>query len=123
MSGLTTVFVIVVQMIAAEDELIGICAPKSSTALAAAQGDTSAVARAARGAEQRYVTQEQYEQQYRAALVSVKSRIKEVEGPDMKENMAEKIRDWFVACRDQTGALPVFPDAEAGSFGFVCVFI
>lgn len=32
----------------------------------------------------------------------------------MQENMADEIREWFVACRDQTGTFPVFPDADAG---------
>jgi hypothetical protein len=32
----------------------------------------------------------------------------------MRENMCDEIREWFVACRDQTGSFPDFPDAEAG---------
>ncbi len=80
--------------------------------------DNDPVARAARNAKDRYQHQEQYEGQYRAALVNIKQKIKEVEGPDIKEHMAEKIRDWFVACREQTGALPAFPDEAAGQRGF-----
>ena len=107
---------------AAEDEFLGLAMP---TALRGgrggepggkAAGGSDAVAKAARVAEQRRVTQEQHEAQYRTALVAIKAKIKEVEGPDMKENMAEKIRDWFVAYREQNGALPAFPDAEAGTF-------
>lgn len=45
--------------------------------------------------------QDRYEQQYQNALVNTKRKIEEVEGPDIKENMSDKIREWFIQCRDQ----------------------
>ena len=33
------------------------------------------------------------------ALVSIKEKIREIEGPDMKENMQDQIRQWFIECR------------------------
>lgn len=32
-------------------------------------------------------------------LVSIKEKIREIEGPDMKENMQDQIRQWFIECR------------------------
>jgi len=31
--------------------------------------------------------------------VSIKEKIREIEGPDMKENMQDQIRQWFIECR------------------------
>ena len=33
------------------------------------------------------------------ALVSIKDKIRAVEGPDMKETMQDQIRQWFIECR------------------------
>lgn len=33
------------------------------------------------------------------ALVSIKDKIRDVEGPDMKETMQDQIRQWFIECR------------------------
>jgi hypothetical protein len=64
----------------------------------------------------RHVMQQQYEQTYQAALLNIRKKISQVEGPDMRENMCDEIREWFVACRDQTGSFPEFPDeADLGS--------
>jgi len=67
-----------------------------------------------RAVEARHVTQSQYEQTYQAALVNIRKKIAQVEGPDMRENMCDEIREWFVACRDQTGKFPDFPEVEDG---------
>jgi len=67
-----------------------------------------------RAVEARYVTQQQYETTYQAALINIRKKIAQVEGPDMRENMCDEIREWFVACRDQTGSFPDFPDTETG---------
>ena len=32
-------------------------------------------------------------------LVNVKDKIRDVEGPDMKETMQDQIRQWFIECR------------------------
>ena len=31
--------------------------------------------------------------------MSIKEKIREIEGPDMKENMQDQIRQWFIECR------------------------
>jgi len=45
------------------------------------------------------VTQEENEVEYQQALVTVKEKIRHVEGPDMKEMMQDQIRQWFIECR------------------------
>ncbi|XP_039272100.1 dynein regulatory complex protein 11-like isoform X2 [Styela clava] len=62
----------------------------------------------------RRVTQDEYEVEYQQALVTVKEKIREVEGPDMKERMQDQIRQWFIECRDATGKFPDYPDEEDG---------
>jgi len=65
---------------------------------------------------QRRVTQEMHEQEYQQALITVKDKIRESEGPDIKETMMDQIRQWFIECRDATGKFPDFPaDDEGGS--------
>jgi hypothetical protein len=39
--------------------------------------------------------------EYEEALVAVRRRIYEDEGVDMREQMMDKIRQWFVAFREQ----------------------
>ena len=48
---------------------------------------------------QRRITQEMHEQEYQQALITVKDKIRETEGPDMKEMMMDQIRQWFIECR------------------------
>ena len=47
----------------------------------------------------RRITQEQHEIEYQQALVSIKDKLRETEGPDMKETMQDQIRQWFIECR------------------------
>jgi hypothetical protein len=47
----------------------------------------------------RRVTQEMHEQEYQQSLVTIKDKITETEGPDMKETMQDQIRQWFIECR------------------------
>lgn len=49
--------------------------------------------------DQRRVTQHEHEREYRKALVSIKEKLREVEGPEMRENMQDQIRQWFIECR------------------------
>jgi len=49
--------------------------------------------------DDRRVTQEENEVEYQQALVTVKEKIRHVEGPDMKEMMQDQIRQWFIECR------------------------
>jgi len=64
-------------------------------------------------AERRRV-QEMNEVEYQQALVSIKDKLKQVEGPDMKETMMDQIRQWFLECRDALGKFPDYPDEEDG---------
>ena len=47
----------------------------------------------------RRITQEMHEQEYQQALVTIKDKIRENEGPDLKETMQDQIRQWFIECR------------------------
>lgn len=40
-----------------------------------------------------------HEENYREALVTIKDDLKLVEGPDIKENLQDQIRRWFIECR------------------------
>ncbi len=48
---------------------------------------------------ERRVTQDTHEREYQQALVTIKEKIREIEGPDMKETMMDQIRQWFIECR------------------------
>ena len=50
----------------------------------------------------RRTTQDEHEREYQQALITIKDKIRESEGPDMKENMQEQIRQWFIECRSVT---------------------
>lgn len=39
------------------------------------------------------------EKEYQQALVSIKERLRQTEGPDVKERMISQIRQWFLECR------------------------
>lgn len=39
------------------------------------------------------------EKEFQQALVSIKERLRQTEGPDMKERMISQIRQWFLECR------------------------
>uniref|UniRef100_H2YYK9 ATPase AAA-type core domain-containing protein n=1 Tax=Ciona savignyi TaxID=51511 RepID=H2YYK9_CIOSA len=56
----------------------------------------------------------QNEVEYQQALVTIKEKIRQVEGPDIKETMQDQIRQWFIECRDATGKFPDYPDEEDG---------
>uniref|UniRef100_H2YYL1 IQ motif containing with AAA domain 1 n=1 Tax=Ciona savignyi TaxID=51511 RepID=H2YYL1_CIOSA len=62
----------------------------------------------------RRITQEENEVEYQQALVTIKEKIRQVEGPDIKETMQDQIRQWFIECRDATGKFPDYPDEEDG---------
>merc|ERR1712176_941299 len=62
----------------------------------------------------RRITQEQHEIEYQQALVSIKDKLRETDGPDMKETMQDQIRQWFIECRDATGKFPDYPTEEEG---------
>ncbi|VDI43111.1 dynein regulatory complex protein 11-like [Mytilus galloprovincialis] len=68
---------------------------------------------------ERRVKQTNYEIEYQNALVQIKEKIKESEGPDIKESMMDQIRQWFIECRDATGKFPEFPDEDDGGSSLI----
>lgn len=67
----------------------------------------------------RRVTQTDHEREYQQALVFVKDKLRDVEGPDMKETMQDQIRQWFLECRDATGKFPDFPPEDEGGSALI----
>uniref|UniRef100_A0A8D2DQ51 IQ motif containing with AAA domain 1 n=1 Tax=Sciurus vulgaris TaxID=55149 RepID=A0A8D2DQ51_SCIVU len=55
-----------------------------------------------------------HEEDYREALVTIKSDLQQIEGPDIKESLQEQIRQWFIECRSLTGSFPEYPNVEEG---------
>jgi len=49
--------------------------------------------------DERRKRQEKHEISYQQALISTKEKIKQTEGPDMKERLQDQIRQWFIECR------------------------
>merc|ERR1712048_987502 len=64
--------------------------------------------------DQRRATQLDNEREYRKTLVTVKEKLREVEGPEMREGMQDQIRQWFIESRDATGKFPEFPTEDEG---------
>lgn len=64
--------------------------------------------------QNRRVVQEENDIDFKQALITTKEKIREVEGPEMKEAMQDQIRQWFLECRDLTGKLPDYPSVENG---------
>ncbi|KAL5266277.1 hypothetical protein ACHWQZ_G003637 [Mnemiopsis leidyi] len=76
----------------------------------------SPVSKVSKREEERVLIQAQHEREYQDALVNIKEKIREAEGPDIKENMQDQIRQWFIETRDATGKFPDYPsDDEGGS--------
>uniref|UniRef100_A0A8C2VD40 IQ motif containing with AAA domain 1 n=1 Tax=Chinchilla lanigera TaxID=34839 RepID=A0A8C2VD40_CHILA len=63
--------------------------------------------------------QMKHEEHYREALVTIKNDLKLIEGPDIKENLQDQIRHWFIECRNLTGTFPNYPDAEDGGSAII----
>jgi hypothetical protein len=59
------------------------------------------------------------EKEYQQGLVSIKEKIRQSEGPDMKEQMISQIRQWFLECRDVTGKFPEYPDEDEGGSALI----
>merc|ERR1711881_709907 len=62
-----------------------------------------------------------HEQDYQEALVNIRNTIYRVDGPDMREQMQDQIRQWYIECRDQLGKFPEYPSAEEG--GSLKIFV
>lgn len=53
--------------------------------------------------------------EYDEAIVTLKSKVREMEGQDMREVIQDKVNAWFVENRNpDNGEYPDFPDAEDG---------
>mmetsp|Transcript_27563 Transcript_27563/g.67781 ORF Transcript_27563/g.67781 Transcript_27563/m.67781 type:complete len:819 (-) Transcript_27563:1438-3894(-) len=73
------------------------------------------VLRELRNLERRKTVQAENIAEYDKALVTLKKKVKETEGQDMRELIQDRINEWFVENRDPaTGEYPDFPDAEDG---------
>ncbi|XDB48130.1 hypothetical protein AB1E18_001713 [Capra hircus] len=60
-----------------------------------------------------------HEEEYRDALVTIKDDLKLTEGPDIKENLQDQIRHWFIECRNLTGTFPDYPNEEEGGSAII----
>uniref|UniRef100_A0A671DWU2 IQ motif containing with AAA domain 1 n=1 Tax=Rhinolophus ferrumequinum TaxID=59479 RepID=A0A671DWU2_RHIFE len=60
-----------------------------------------------------------HEEDYREALVTIKDDLKLTEGPDIKENLQDQIRHWFIECRNLTGTFPDYPDVKDGGSAII----
>ena len=60
----------------------------------------------------RKLIQAQHEQEYRDDLVKQKDVVYMAEGPDMKEEMMDQLRDWYIKYRERQGEFPQFPPEE-----------
>ncbi|XP_032609502.1 dynein regulatory complex protein 11 isoform X2 [Hylobates moloch] len=60
-----------------------------------------------------------HEEDYREALVTIKNDLKLIEGLDIKENLQDQIRHWFIECRNLTGTFPDYPDIEEGGSAII----
>ncbi|XP_072496773.1 dynein regulatory complex protein 11 isoform X2 [Notamacropus eugenii] len=67
----------------------------------------------------RYELQEKHEEEYKEALVTIKTNLKMLEGPDIKESLQDQIRHWFIECRNMTGTFPDYPKEEEGGSAII----
>uniref|UniRef100_A0A452J2T6 ATPase AAA-type core domain-containing protein n=1 Tax=Gopherus agassizii TaxID=38772 RepID=A0A452J2T6_9SAUR len=75
---------------------------------------SASVARAQNVETKRCEVQGRHETEYEKALVSIKTHLREIEGPDIKESLQDQIRQWFIECRHITGKFPDYPNEEEG---------
>jgi SpoVK/Ycf46/Vps4 family AAA+-type ATPase len=74
--------------------------------------DPRAEARA--GREDRRLRQVEYEREYQEAVVKIRERLAEQDGPRLRDAIADRAREWWTAYREHTGKFPEFPDEEDG---------
>ncbi|KAL4635364.1 IQ and AAA domain-containing protein 1 [Arapaima gigas] len=63
--------------------------------------------------------QEEYQEDFQKAIVSVTGKLRDIEGPDMRESMKDQIRQWFIECYDATGTFPDYPEEEDGGSALI----
>lgn len=47
----------------------------------------------------RRLKQSDYEEDYKKAITTITDKIRDLEGPDIKETMKDQIRQWFIECQ------------------------
>ena len=62
--------------------------------------------------KRRKLIQAQHEEEYRNALMRYDKEVEVNEGPDMKEEMMDQLRDWYIKHREREGTFPDFPPPE-----------
>ncbi|XP_036622683.1 dynein regulatory complex protein 11 [Trichosurus vulpecula] len=67
----------------------------------------------------RYEIQDKHEEEYKEALVTIKTNLKTLEGPDIRESLQDQIRHWFIECRNMTGTFPDYPKEEEGGSAII----
>ncbi|XP_075807434.1 dynein regulatory complex protein 11 [Microtus pennsylvanicus] len=60
-----------------------------------------------------------HEKNYQEALVSIKEELRLMEGQDIKEQLQDQIRQWFIECRNLTGTFPDYPNVEEGGSAII----
>ncbi|XP_004262606.1 dynein regulatory complex protein 11 [Orcinus orca] len=80
---------------------------------------SAALIQADRVSHLRDEVQVKHEEEYRDALVTIKDDLKLIEGPDIKENLQDEIRRWFIECRNLTGTFPNYPTEEEGGSAII----
>uniref|UniRef100_A0A8C4RZ76 Zgc:153738 n=1 Tax=Erpetoichthys calabaricus TaxID=27687 RepID=A0A8C4RZ76_ERPCA len=63
--------------------------------------------------------QDIYEQEFQQALQTTKEKLLEMEGTNMRENMKNQIRQWFIECRNLAGTFPDYPEEEDGGSALI----
>ncbi|KAK9817170.1 hypothetical protein WJX72_010626 [[Myrmecia] bisecta] len=65
--------------------------------------------------QRRKGVQHEHQHEYEDAVVSLRGKVKELEGQDMREDIQDKINAWFINNRNpETGEYPDFPEEEEG---------
>ncbi|KAG7488774.1 hypothetical protein MATL_G00038550 [Megalops atlanticus] len=67
----------------------------------------------------RWQKQAEYEEDFQRATITIADKLREVEGPDMRETMKDQIRQWFIECLDATGNFPDYPEEEDGGSALI----
>eukprot|EP00286_Rhodomonas_abbreviata_P017348 CAMPEP_0181334596 /NCGR_PEP_ID=MMETSP1101-20121128/26353_1 /TAXON_ID=46948 /ORGANISM="Rhodomonas abbreviata, Strain Caron Lab Isolate" /LENGTH=391 /DNA_ID=CAMNT_0023444601 /DNA_START=334 /DNA_END=1506 /DNA_ORIENTATION=+ len=67
----------------------------------------------------RKIIQAQNKDEYEEALVNIRRKIYDDEGVDMREQMMDKIRQWFVLFREHNDSFPEYPEEETGGSIFI----
>ncbi|CAO2625406.1 Dynein regulatory complex protein 11 [Lemmus lemmus] len=80
---------------------------------------SAAIIQSERVTHLRNEVQLKHEQNYQEALVKIKEELRQIEGPDIKENLQDQIRQWFIECRNLTGTFPDYPNEEEGGSAII----